>query len=89
MKCLYISSSSHPCSCGLKLLVPSVVFHFDLSVAVDPQESRRASCIQQVVTCCMLLPHSNMYSTIGLEMCIGALLMLGGSLVTRMLCTVL
>ena len=87
--CNYVSSSSHLCSCGLKLLVPSAVFHLDLSVAVDLQESQRASCIQQVVTCCMPLPHSNMYSTIGLEMCIGALLILGGSLVTRTLCTVL
>jgi hypothetical protein len=86
--CNYISSSSHLCSCGLKILVPYVVLHLDLSVAVDPQESRRASCIQQVVTCCMLLPHSNTYSTIGLEMYIGALLILGGSLVTHMLCTV-
>jgi len=87
--CNYISSSCHLCSCGLKLLVPSVVFNLDLSVAVDPQENQRASCIQQVVICCMLPPHSNMYLTIGLEMCIGALLMLGGSLVTRTLCTVL
>lgn len=84
----YISCTSHLCCCVVKLLVPSIVFYLDLCVAVDPQESQRVSYIQQVVTCCMLLPHSNTYLTIGLEMCIGVLLMLGGSLVTHMLCMV-
>lgn len=64
----------------------SSIFHMDLFVSVDPLANQKEFSIQWLVTCCMLLPHSSMYSTIDLVMFTGVRLMWGGSLATRTLC---